>query len=90
MHQQHIINLEVSKLGRAAYFEANSSDLRGRPKWGMESLTLHEAVPGHHLQISIAQELKDLPDFRKLSEYTAFVEGWGLYAESLGEKNGIL
>src|ERR1700761_315554 len=70
--------------GRPGYFEANTTDLPGRPKWGMESLTLHEAVPGHHLQISIAQEIKGLPDFRKQGEYTAYVEGWGLYAEGLG------
>ncbi|MGZ3723152.1 MAG: DUF885 domain-containing protein, partial [Bdellovibrionales bacterium] len=75
--------------GRAGYFEANTSDLPGRPKWGMEALTLHESVPGHHLQISIAQELKGLPDFRKQGGYTAFIEGWGLYAEGLGSDLGL-
>jgi uncharacterized protein (DUF885 family) len=77
------------KAGRAGYFEANTTDLPGRPKWGMEALTLHEAVPGHHLQISIAQELPELPEFRKQEGYTAFVEGWGLYAESLGGELGL-
>jgi uncharacterized protein (DUF885 family) len=75
--------------GRPGYFEANTSDLPGRPKWGMEALTLHETVPGHHLQISIAQELKGLPEFRKQGSYTAYVEGWGLYAEGLGNELGL-
>jgi uncharacterized protein (DUF885 family) len=77
------------ELGRAGFFEANTHDLKARPKWGMEALTLHEAVPGHHLQISIAQELKEMPKFRKYSGYTAFGEGWGLYAENLGEEMGF-
>lgn len=70
--------------GRAGYFEANTFDLKSRPRWEMEALTMHEAVPGHHLQIAIAQELSELPEFRKNEGATAFVEGWGLYAESLG------
>lgn len=77
------------ELGRAGFFEANTHDLKARPKWGMEALTLHEAVPGHHMQISISQELKDMPKFRKYSGYTAFGEGWGLYAENLGEEMGF-
>jgi uncharacterized protein (DUF885 family) len=76
-------------VGRAANMYANTYKLDARPKWEMEALTLHEAVPGHHLQISLAQELQGIPEFRKNSSYTAFVEGWALYAESLGEAMGF-
>jgi uncharacterized protein (DUF885 family) len=83
--------------GRAAVFYANTYDLGSRPKWEMEALTLHETVPGHHLQIALAQELEGVPEFRKygfpdfrhLGYLTAFVEGWGLYAEGLGRDMGF-
>jgi uncharacterized protein (DUF885 family) len=75
--------------GRAGYFYANTYDLKTRPKWEMQPLALHESVPGHHLQLSLALELENEPEFRKHEGYTAFVEGWGLYAESLGGEMGF-
>lgn len=74
---------------RAGFFEANTNNLRRRPKYDMEAVLLHEAVPGHHLQIARAQELKGLPAFRRAAGFVAYSEGWALYAESLGEEMGL-
>ena len=75
--------------GRPGWFQANTYDLKSRPKWAMETLTFHEGVPGHHFQIALAQELEDMPNFRKYGGNTAYGEGWALYAESLGEEMGF-
>ena len=77
------------KAGRPGNFYANTYALDTRPRWEMEALTLHEAVPGHHLQLSIQAELEDVPWFRKIGSYTGYTEGWGLYSESLGEEMGF-
>jgi uncharacterized protein (DUF885 family) len=74
---------------RAGFFEANVNNLEKRPSHEMESTLMHEAVPGHHLQIARAQELKELPLFRRSAWYVAYGEGWALYAETLGYDLGF-
>ena len=74
---------------RAGIFYANAFNVGVRPKWDMQSLYLHEAIPGHHYQSSLQRENEDLPRFRRFSGFTAYSEGWGLYAESLGKELGV-
>jgi prolyl oligopeptidase len=74
---------------RPAYFYVNTYRMDTRPKYTMEALAYHEAVPGHHLQLTLQQEMKNLPDFRRHGGYTAFVEGWALYSERLPKELGM-
>ena len=73
---------------RPGVFYANLRDMNEIPKWGMPTLAYHEGVPGHHFQIATAQELKGLPQFRKLIPFTAYQEGWALYTEWLAKEAG--
>ena len=92
----------AAKTSPPAYYEAGTPDgsrpgrlfintynAAGRNLYGVEAIAYHEGIPGHHLQISIAQELKGLPEFRKYGGYTAYIEGWALYAEHLGKDAGF-
>ncbi len=74
---------------RPGVFYINTHNMKSQPKFIMETLSIHEAAPGHHFQIAIQQEIEGLPDFRKFGGYTVFNEGWALYAESLGKELGL-
>ena len=74
---------------RPGVFYVNTYDLPTRKTWDAEDLYLHEAIPGHHFQLALQQELTGLPKFRRFGGETAFIEGWGLYAESLGKSLGV-
>jgi uncharacterized protein (DUF885 family) len=74
---------------RPGIFYINTHNLKAQPKFGLETLSLHEAAPGHHFQIAIQQELTELPRFRRFNGYVAYSEGWALYAESIGKELGL-
>jgi uncharacterized protein (DUF885 family) len=74
---------------KAGFYFVNTYNLKSRPFYNLEALSFHEAVPGHHLQLALQQELTDMPPFRRYSDFTVFVEGWALYAERLGLEAGF-
>jgi uncharacterized protein (DUF885 family) len=74
---------------RPGIFYINTHNMKAQPRFGLETLSLHEASPGHHFQISIQQELTDLPRFRRFNGYVSYSEGWALYAESIGKELGL-
>jgi uncharacterized protein (DUF885 family) len=74
---------------RPGIFYVNAHNLKAQPNFGVETLSLHEAAPGHHFQVAIQQELTDLPRFRRFNNYVAYAEGWALYAESIGKELGV-
>jgi uncharacterized protein (DUF885 family) len=74
---------------RPGIFYINTNNLRAQPRFGLETLSLHEAAPGHHFQIAIQQELTGLPRFRRFNNYVSYAEGWALYAESIGKELGL-
>ncbi|MEM8943728.1 MAG: DUF885 domain-containing protein [Planctomycetota bacterium] len=74
---------------KAGFFNMNTYNLKNRPLYTVEALSFHEAVPGHHLQLALQQEIESLPNFRKFGGFTAFVEGWALYSERLGLEAGF-
>ncbi|PWJ42485.1 DUF885 domain-containing protein [Sediminitomix flava] len=74
---------------RPGFYYANLYDMNNMPKYEMEALAFHEGIPGHHMQLSIAQELEGIPEFRKHGRYTAYIEGWGLYCEFIPKEMGF-
>jgi uncharacterized protein (DUF885 family) len=74
---------------RPGIFYINTYNLKAQPKWGMETLLLHEAEPGHLFQLAIQMQLKNIPRFRRFNSYTAYQEGWALYCESIGKELGM-
>jgi uncharacterized protein (DUF885 family) len=73
----------------AGWFNTNTAAYQRRPRWALPTLVAHEAVPGHHMQLARARDVGDLPAFRRQLHYTAYSEGWALYAETLGERFGL-